>query len=94
MLATKVDHCFRGRGLTRSGCSTPKAPKRTTGPFQRSRPCYIDTYDNEAIIRRMVEEQRDIKVSTEMIPRCPKCGAPMAMNPQSDDTFVEDEGGG
>lgn len=27
-----------------------------------------------------------------MIPRCPVCGAPMAMNLRADDTFVQDEG--
>lgn len=31
-------------------------------------------------------------VPTELLPVCPKCGAPMAMNLRSDDTFVEDEG--
>lgn len=40
----------------------------------------------------MVEEQKDMRVPTELIPRCPKCGAPMAMNLRSDDTFVEDDG--
>lgn len=31
-------------------------------------------------------------VPTELLPVCPKCGAPMTMNLRSDDTFVEDEG--
>ena len=33
-----------------------------------------------------------MKAPTELIPYCPKCGAPMAMNLRADDTFVEDEG--
>lgn len=31
-------------------------------------------------------------VPTELVPRCPVCGRPMAMNLRSDGTFVEDEG--
>ena len=31
-------------------------------------------------------------VPSELVPRCPRCGRPMAMNLRADDTFVEDEG--
>lgn len=31
-------------------------------------------------------------ISSELVPRCPKCGKPMSMNLRADDTFVEDEG--
>lgn len=33
-----------------------------------------------------------MRVPSELIPRCPVCGAPMSMNLRADDTFVEDEG--
>lgn len=33
-----------------------------------------------------------MRVPTELVPRCPVCGRPMAMNLRSDGTFVEDEG--
>ncbi len=39
-----------------------------------------------------LEEQKDMRVPSELIPRCPKCGKPMTMNLRSDDTFVEDFG--
>ncbi|MDE7281260.1 MAG: Sir2 silent information regulator family NAD-dependent deacetylase, partial [Ruminiclostridium sp.] len=29
---------------------------------------------------------------TELVPKCPKCGAPMTMNLRCDDSFVQDEG--
>ena len=32
-------------------------------------------------------------VPTELVPHCPKCGAPMAMNLRADHTFVQDEDG-
>ncbi|MCR1901589.1 hypothetical protein NSA05_06575 [Ligilactobacillus apodemi] len=62
------------------------------GLFQCSVPCHNETYDNEAIIKKMVEQQKDMKIPTELIPKCPKCGADMTMNLRIDNRFVEDEG--
>ena len=33
-----------------------------------------------------------MSVPSELVPYCPKCGAPMSMNLRADDTFVEDVG--
>ena len=33
-----------------------------------------------------------MRVPSELVPRCPRCGRPMAMNLRCDGTFVEDEG--
>ena len=62
------------------------------GLFQCSVPCHKKTYDNEKIIRRMFVEQKEMKVPSELVPKCPKCGKPMTMNLRADETFVEDEG--
>ena len=40
--------------------------------------------------REMIAQQKDMKIPTELIPRCPVCGAPMTMNLRCDDRFVED----
>jgi len=40
----------------------------------------------------MVNEQRDMKIPSSLIPLCPICKKPMTMNLRSDDKFVEDEG--
>ena len=34
-----------------------------------------------------------MRIPTELIPHCPKCGKPMTMNLRADDTFVQDKGG-
>ena len=47
---------------------------------------------NEATIRQMVEQQKGMRVPTELVPHCPLCGKPMTMNLRCDDTFVQDEG--
>src|SRR5699024_6890175 len=62
------------------------------GLWQCSKPCHDKTYDNEEAVRQMVAEQRDMRVPSPLVPRCPVCGAPMSMNLRADDTFVEDEG--
>ena len=33
-----------------------------------------------------------MKIPTELIPRCPRCGKPLTMNLRADDKFVEDSG--
>ena len=40
----------------------------------------------------MAERQSDLRVPSELVPHCPRCGAPMSLNLRCDDTFVEDEG--
>ena len=62
------------------------------GFFQCSVPCHHKTYDNETAIRRMLEEQADMKIPADLIPHCPVCGKVMTMNLRTDHTFVQDEG--
>ena len=62
---------------------------RTRRPYHLKR---LLTFDNEEAVHRMVAEQRDMKIPSELIPLCPVCGAPMTMNLRCDDTFVQDEG--
>lgn len=62
------------------------------GLFQCSKPCCQKTYDNETAIREMLASQKNMRIPTELIPKCPVCGAPMTVNLRSDMTFVQDEG--
>lgn len=40
----------------------------------------------------MVKQQKNMRIPSELVPHCPVCGKPMAMNLRADDTFVQDEG--
>ena len=123
VLTTNVDHCFQKAGFDKHRLFYTQGDY---GLFQCSRPCHEETYDNEELVRHMLEaqgytirmekkadgcaqvlesfadtgqelqkpKQGTLKMSipSELVPRCPKCGAPMTMNLRCDDTFVQDEG--
>ena len=89
VLTTNVDHLFQNAGFDKSRLFYTQGDY---GLFQCSKPCHNKTYDNEEIIRKMAAAQRDMKIPTELIPHCPKCGEMMTTNLRIDDTFVEDAG--
>lgn len=89
VLTTNVDHQFQKAGFDKYRLFYTQGDY---GLWQCMEPCHQKTYDNEEAVRRMVAEQRDMRIPTELVPRCPVCGKPMTMNLRSDNTFVEDEG--
>ena len=89
VLTTNVDHCFQKAGFDKHRLFYTQGDY---GLWQCSKPCLQKTYDNETIVKKMVAEQKEGRIPGELVPRCPVCGAPMAMNLREDDTFVEDAG--
>ena len=89
VLTTNVDHQFQLAGFEKTRLFYTQGDY---GLWQCSKPCHQETYDNEEIVRRMFAEQKDLRVPSELVPYCPKCGRPMTMNLRCDDTFVQDAG--
>lgn len=89
VITTNVDHCFQKAGFDKDRLFYTQGDY---GLFQCSEPCRDVTYDNESVIREMYEKQKDMKIPSELIPKCPNCGKPLTMNLRADDKFVEDEG--
>ncbi len=89
VITTNVDHCFQKAGFDKKRLFYTQGDY---GLFQCSDPCCQETWDNEALIRRMAAQQKDMRIPTALIPTCPHCGKPLTMNLRSDDKFVEDEG--
>ena len=105
VLTTNVDHCFQKVGFDKHRLFYTQGDY---GLWQCSKPCHDKAYDNQDVVRQMVEAQGfqitdrglelpagnlpKMSVPAEMVPYCPKCGAPMAMNLRADNTFVQDEG--
>lgn len=89
VITTNVDHCFQKAGFNKERLFYTQGDY---GLFQCSDPCCNETFDNETAIKQMYEQQRNMEIPTELLPKCPHCGKPLTMNLRSDDKFVEDEG--
>lgn len=89
VITTNVDHCFQKSGFDKKRLFYTQGDY---GLFQCSEPCCNLTFENEKIIKQMVEQQRNMRIPSELLPICPYCGKPMTMNLRSDNKFVENEG--
>lgn len=89
VLTTNVDHCFQKAGFDKKRLFYTQGDY---GLWQCSVPCHQKTYDNQETVEQMIEQQKEMRIPSCLIPYCPCCGKPMTMNLRSDQTFVEDEG--
>lgn len=89
VITTNVDHCFQKAGFDKKRLFYTQGDY---GLFQCTGPCCSETFDNEEMIRKMVEGQKDGKVPPGLFPKCPRCGRPLTLNLRADDSFIEDEG--
>ncbi len=89
VITTNVDHCFQKAGFDKKRLFYTQGDY---GLFQCSEPCCKRTFDNEAMVREMVNRQEGMRIPSELIPRCPRCNRPMTTNLRADDRFVEDAG--
>jgi len=89
VLTTNVDHCFQRAGFDKKRLFYTQGDY---GLFQCTVPCSNETFDNEQQIKAMFEAESNMRVPTELIPKCPNCGKPVKMNLRSDNTFIEDWG--
>ena len=89
VITTNVDHQFQLAGFD------PERLFYTQGDyglFQCSKPCCEVTYSNRESVLNMVAEQKNMKIPSELIPKCPVCGEPMMVNLRCDNRFVQDKG--
>lgn len=106
VLTTNVDHCFQKAGFDKHRlfytqgdyglfqCSAPCHQDTYDN----------DKIIRDMVISQGYEIAKDgalvqpsgvkikMRIPSEQVPRCPKCGRPMSMNLRTDQTFVEDEG--
>ena len=89
IITTNVDHQIQKAGFDKKRLFYTQGDY---GLFQCSVPCHQTTYDNEDMIRKMLAIQRDMKIPSDLVPYCPRCGKPMTTNLRIDDRFVQDDG--
>ena len=89
VITTNGDHLFRLNNFPKERLFYTQGDY---GVFACSKACHNETYDNKEIILNMVNNLNNLKIPTNLIPRCPKCNAPMTVNLRKDEYFIEDDG--
>ena len=106
VLTTNVDHCFQKAGFDKRRlfytqgdyglfqCSRPcHQATYDNGETVRRMVLaqgYVAGADGD--LRLPKGRRPEMTIPSELIPHCPKCGAPMRMNLRADETFVQDAG--
>lgn len=89
VLTTNVDHQFQLAGFDKKRLFYTQGDY---GLWQCSDACHNKTYDNKTAVLKMAAEQKNMKIPSELIPKCPVCGTPMTMNLRCDNSFIQDDG--
>lgn len=106
VLTTNVDHCFQKAGFDKHRlfytqgdyglwqCSKPchKATYDNEETVRKMVEAQGFCIGSDGTLTVSDGTSLQMKVPSDLVPHCPKCGAPMAMNLRADSTFVEDEG--
>lgn len=88
VLTTNVDSQFEKVGFDKSKIFEVQG---NYGEFQCSGPCHNKVYNNKDQVLKMLEQQKDLKIPTELIPKCPVCNSEMTTHLRADHRFVETE---
>jgi NAD-dependent SIR2 family protein deacetylase len=106
VITTNVDHCFQRTGFDKKRlfytqgdyglwqCSKPCHDKTYDNEEVVKEMLLAQgfTIAADGTLELPCDEKLRMAVPSDLIPRCPVCGAPMSMNLRADDTFVEDQG--
>lgn len=106
VLTTNVDHCFQKAGFDKHRlfytqgdyglfqCSRPCHQKTYDNEAAIRKMVEAQGYiiNPDSTLALPKEKCPKMSVPSELIPYCPVCGAPMAMNLRADNAFVEDSG--
>lgn len=88
VITTNVDDQF-----VKSGFPSNKvfATQGSYNYFQCSNACHDKLYKNTQMVKEMVGSiDENLRISSDLIPYCPRCGEEMDTNLRKDDKFVED----
>jgi len=88
VITTNVDGQFRKSGFNVQRLFEVQGDY---GFLQCSKRCHDKLYYNESLVKQMVAETCDCRIPSDLIPRCPRCGEPMAVHVRVDGYFVENE---
>lgn len=61
------------------------------GKLQCAKGCHDRLYDNESLVQKMAAEQKDCRIPSSLVPKCPVCGGEMEVNIRKNVYFVHDK---
>ena len=88
VLTTNVDQQFLKAGFDSDKVFEVQG---TLTKIQCSRACHNKLYDDTEMIQEMLKKNKDIKIPSELVPKCSICGEAMDVNLRKDNFFVEDD---
>ncbi|WP_338543763.1 Sir2 silent information regulator family NAD-dependent deacetylase [Paenibacillus tundrae] len=88
VISTNVESQFEKAGFASSSIFEIQG---NYGYLQCERGCHDTLYDNEELVKKMVEQTVDCKIPTNLVPKCPVCGGTMDVNLRINEYFVQDE---
>lgn len=106
VLTTNVDHCFQKAGFDKHKlfytqgdyglwqCSKPchDATYDNEETVRKMVEAQGYTIGTDNALMESKDGALNRTVPSELVPHCPRCGAPMTMNLRADDSFVQDDG--
>ncbi|WP_069593265.1 Sir2 family NAD-dependent protein deacetylase [Methanosphaera sp. WGK6] len=89
IITTNVDNQFIKAGFNRNNIF---ATQGSYNLIQCKNACHNKLYDATDLVEKLRENTSvDLKVPTELVPKCPICGGEMDVNLRKDHLFVEDD---
>ena len=88
VLTTNVEHQFWINGFEDERVF---ATQGDYGLLQCGRACHDKLYPNEDKVHEWLENTKDFRIPSELVPVCPVCGGEMDLNLRKDNFFVEDD---
>lgn len=88
VITTNVDGQFKKAGFDQTRVFEVQG---SYGKMQCSLGCHNKLYDDTRLVKRMLKSKNNLKVDSNLIPKCPVCGSKMEINIRKDAFFVEDD---
>ena len=88
VLTTNVDRQFLKAGFDKEKVFEVQG---ALTKIQCARACHNKLYDNTETIKEMLKENKNCRIPSRLVPKCPICGGNMEVNLRKDNFFVEDD---
>ena len=85
IITTNVDGQFEKSGFDKTRVFEVQG---SYGKMQCSVGCYNKLYDNTELVKEMLKSKDNLRIDSNLVPKCPVCGRKMEINIRKDAFFV------